>query len=607
MTGSRLDARPLRLRPPAPDGDCRRLEFGVAPMDQDGPGRHTFAAPALRRGALFVLVEGAPDGERAALFEGIRAALEEDRGTPASRLLRAVGDACRRLEAHTLHRFELAALGLTALLIEEGTAYLTQLLPSQAFVIQEGVVRGVPDVPMRGAARVGSATGRRWEVEIDVSRFAARPGSTYVLCTAGLAGRLSPARLLDAARRSAPDAAAILLTGAVKHLPNGHEEVLVVRTTASSDQSLRARIFPLRSRRSTPPTLPAAWASAGEARIETWGLRRNDRPTLLRGLHDPLPPAARQRQRRALWLTVPALAAVGALLAARGSRQRGPADAHEANAPAPVAIGTTTDDASSVRTARGTTLLVASQAFKSLAVTGGVARVLDTTNRIFQAGASPPDVLGAMNMLALASRDSETLALDGSRTVWRLGEGGEASRPLALRAASLWQRPIAISTYSGNLYVLDVGVSGSGGQIWRHGAGASGGFDGDAQAWVALNAGVNLENATSFAIDGAIWVARSDGAVLRLSAGRPEPFELRGINVPILTASAVYADRALASVYVVDGAARRILKATKSGQFEAETPDVFPIGEHAYGLWVDETGLRALVLTDRRLQEVPLA
>jgi hypothetical protein len=154
---------------------------------------------------------------------------------------------------------------------------------------------------------------------------------------------------------------------------------------------------------------------------------------------------------------------------------------------------------------------------------------------------------------------------------------------------------------------LDAGSPGSGGQIWRHSAGSGGGFDGDAQAWIAPNAGVTLDGATSMAIDGAIWVARADGAVLRLSAGRPEPFQLSGVDVPLRNAGAVYTDRVLGSVYVLDAAERRLLKLTKTGQLEAEVPAAFPVGELVRGLWVEETGRRALILTDRRLREMPLA
>src|SRR5687768_3319820 len=179
------------------------LEIGAAPEGMDPGERRILVRPAPRGGALALLVEGVPPEERDPLCEGIRAALERDRGTPSSRLLRAVSAGCRRLEAQALHRFELAALGLTAFLIEEGAAHLIQLLPSQAYVVEDGQVRAIPDEPMRGAARVGSQRGRRWEVEIDVNRFGTRPGSAFVLCTAGLAERMTPAKVLDATRRPA--------------------------------------------------------------------------------------------------------------------------------------------------------------------------------------------------------------------------------------------------------------------------------------------------------------------------------------------------------------------------------------------------------------------
>ena len=585
------------------------IEFGLSRADE-GSVRSVFAAPALRRGALFAVVEGAPEEEREALFRAICAALDLDRGTSSSRLLRAVLGSCRRLESRALHRFELAALGLTALFIEDGSAHLTQLLPSQAYVVEDGVVRAVPEVPMRGAARVGSAAGRRWEVELDASRSPVRPGAAYVLCTSGLAETVTPSKLLDAVRQP-PEEAASLLAQPHSRAGSDAAEALVVRAAEAATPAVRARVFAPRDRRVSPRNQPAVQqeaSSAGRgAGITAWGLRGQSRVGLRGRLGDPLPALERPRAgRRAAWLALPALVAGGGAVAwavfGRGhSGPESPAAPPSASVGPSAAVGSPAGAAET-----GGTLLTATDPFISLAVANGVPRVLDAASRITQPGAPPAAPAGVGQIVALAARENETLALDASRTVWRLGEGGEAARPLALRAASLWQRPRAIAVYLGNLYVLDAGSPGSGGQIWRHTAGAGGGFDGEAQAWLAPNAGVTLDGATAMAIDGAIWVSRDDGSVLRLAAGRPEPFEPRGVERPIRTAGAVYTDRALAAVYVLDAAERRLLKLAKTGQLEAAVPDVIPIGEHVRGLWVEEAGRRALVLTDRRLREVPL-
>ena len=37
-----------------------------------------------------------------------------------------------------------------------------EVLPSQAYVVEDGQVRSIPEEPVRGAARVASQRGRRW-------------------------------------------------------------------------------------------------------------------------------------------------------------------------------------------------------------------------------------------------------------------------------------------------------------------------------------------------------------------------------------------------------------------------------------------------------------
>jgi hypothetical protein len=74
----------------------------------------------------------------------------------------------------------------------------------------------------------------------------------------------------------------------------------------------------------------------------------------------------------------------------------------------------------------------------------------------------------------------------------------------------------------------------------------------------------------------------------------------------VQAAAAVYTDRTLGSVYLLDSAARRLLRLDKSGRLTGQVPDLYPAGESACGLWVGEAAGRALVLTDRRLLQAAL-
>ena len=131
-------------------------------------------------GALFALVEGVPATLAAAFQRSFQEALFQDRGTPASRLQRSVRAACRHLDQIVLHRHELTGFGVTALLVEArqtAYAYFCQLPPCQAYVLEADGVRTVPAEQLQRADQVASPDGRSWEVELEVSRVALRPGS----------------------------------------------------------------------------------------------------------------------------------------------------------------------------------------------------------------------------------------------------------------------------------------------------------------------------------------------------------------------------------------------------------------------------------------------
>jgi hypothetical protein len=233
--------------------------------------------------------------------------------------------------------------------------------------------------------------------------------------------------------------------------------------------------------------------------------------------------------------------------------------------------------------------------------------VLDQEQRLSALSVDGTPTQGRQTLAGVApgfvfARDADVVWVGGDRTLRSLAAGG-VSQPLAVRGASQWRRPVAITAYAGNLYVLDPGAADGRGQIWRH-VETPGGFDGDPQPWVQPNSGANLSAAHGFAIDGAIWVACGEAGLVRLVAGRQEPFQPSGLEVPIMSAGAVYTEFGYHSLYVVDSTMRRLVQLAKDGRFERQITDVFPNGEQPVGLWVDEAGGRALILTESRLQAV---
>lgn len=602
-----------------------------------------------RPAALFMLAEGGAPPLLSVFYETVRQALERERSTVASSLMRAVRAGCQVIEERALHRHELAGFGATTLLIERSYVFFCQLPPSQAYVLDGGKLRAVPPEQMLGAGKVVSASGRRWEVELELERFAVQAGATLLLCSSSFVKDLPPARTqsvlclpvtsaLDELRRLGGGS-----SGSGDSSGSGGEvrRAVIVRL-AAAPPALPSRLFSFghQARARHGWRAPAGDTSgrrqrvqqpvtAAESRpIEAWGLRRARVRTLPFGgglmerwLGPPvlLQPAGRRRGRLKPTLSAAGMCLLAAILlwGWRGRLASLPR-LWFANPPPPAVVALP-----EAPPLAGRTLLAADDvapSFLSMAVAGGqsaTAHVLDAGLRLIRLGseaeapatsALPGNGGQDAGPGLLAARDQDVLWLDGRRALWQLG-GPTGIRPVPLRNAAAWQRPVAMAVYAGNLYVLDAGAVGAqapAGQIWRHPGTPNGGFEADPQPWLQPDSGVSLERASSFAIDGAIWVSGSDGAILRLIGGRAEPFEIAGLDVPIAAIGAMYTQRSYRSLYIVDLAARRLLQLSKGGQVEHIVSDAVLPGEHAHGLWVDEPSGRAFILTERRLQEVSL-
>ncbi len=127
-----------------------------------------------------------------------------------------------------------------------------------------------------------------------------------------------------------------------------------------------------------------------------------------------------------------------------------------------------------------------------------------------------------------------------------------------------WARPTAIATYLGKLYVLDTATN----QIFRYSPDAEG-YSGAPEEWFALSQPRDLRGAVDMAIDGAIYVAYSDGRVEKFMTGDPQPFPMEGLAEPLRQPAAIYTDvsEEVRHVYVADPAAARVVQFTKEGQF----------------------------------------
>ncbi len=122
-----------------------------------------------------------------------------------------------------------------------------------------------------------------------------------------------------------------------------------------------------------------------------------------------------------------------------------------------------------------------------------------------------------------------------------------------------------ISSYGANIYFLDARNN----QIWKHSPILSG-FS-KAKPWIKPNEESDFSNAVSLAIDGAIYILKQDGTVLKyLSGYKKEGFILSELTQSISQPTKIYTLPGYANLYILEPENKRVLIFDKQGKIIAQ-------------------------------------
>lgn len=163
--------------------------------------------------------------------------------------------------------------------------------------------------------------------------------------------------------------------------------------------------------------------------------------------------------------------------------------------------------------------------------------------------------------VVVASSDAALLTIDDQKKVWRAE--GNTVVDVTPADRDKWKSVTAIASFVGNLYVLDA----QSGQLWKHEE-ENGGF-GPATAY--LLGALQPNTVRSVAVDGAVWIATTNGDILRFrrtglaTAAAREDFVPRWQGEPV-RATAIQAIDGQRSIYLLDGPGRRIVQLGRDGR-----------------------------------------
>ncbi len=138
-------------------------------------------------------------------------------------------------------------------------------------------------------------------------------------------------------------------------------------------------------------------------------------------------------------------------------------------------------------------------------------------------------------------------------------------KPIPVVQAGAWKDPKAAVGQQGTFYLLDAGQ----GKVLQY-ISANGAFDNPPLGYLDPIDSVDLADAVDLAIDGDLWVLKSDGLILKLQDGKRLLFDRAGLEEPLSDPTAIFTSADVKSIYVADAAGERIVQFSKEGRYERQ-------------------------------------
>lgn len=159
-----------------------------------------------------------------------------------------------------------------------------------------------------------------------------------------------------------------------------------------------------------------------------------------------------------------------------------------------------------------------------------------------------------------------------------------------------WTSPGGIGTYTNNIYVVDKNDG-----IIKF---VSNGTGYDKTTYLTSGQSPDLSKAVSLAIDGSLWVLKSDGSIMKFTRGQQESFNITGLQVPFKNPTRIFTNENTNNLYILDSQNSRIVIFDKTGAFKQSfQSDVL---KNASDFTVSEQDKKIIVLTGNKLYEIDI-
>ncbi|NUM25197.1 MAG: hypothetical protein HUU49_01065 [Candidatus Buchananbacteria bacterium] len=178
---------------------------------------------------------------------------------------------------------------------------------------------------------------------------------------------------------------------------------------------------------------------------------------------------------------------------------------------------------------------------------------LDT--RVMSAIVSPTADAGNFVMTTALS-ENELIFFNDSLTAFQLNPNNDSLSSLTININN-GSNIVDVTSFNSRIYLLDEATN----QIYRYTK--TGNSFGGVQNW--LRQEVDLSGAASLTIDGAIYVIKKTGEILKFENGQAVEFKIKTIDPPLQSPTKIRTSEATKYLYVLDPATKRLVVLDKEG------------------------------------------
>jgi len=198
----------------------------------------------------------------------------------------------------------------------------------------------------------------------------------------------------------------------------------------------------------------------------------------------------------------------------------------------------------------------------------------------------------------LTESTSKLLFLDTANKLEEYDVNAKKLKPLQFALTAEEVNIADMAFYQSKIYLIDILNN----QIYRAQK-TDAGYSNPTN-WVK-DTGVDLRDSRSLAVDGSIYVLKSNGEVYRLSKGYKDDWQIETIDPVLNTPSQIWTDTSVNNIYILDSQGKRLVVFNKNGKFLNQyTSDRF---NNLIDFVVKEKEKRAYLLNSTKIYEIELS